>query len=141
MNAPATQHKCFFAHQAASGEDAARLSDGWEYSSVLKEWASVVAALSAGEQIILLRKGGIQEKGFKAASSRRCCRKHKRLPPFCIAQLLWRIRRCAKQSGSSRFALYPTAFHNVKSLLQPWAERFSDVPASTPGAPATPAAL
>ncbi len=30
----------------------------------LKEWAVVVAALDRGEQIILLRKGGIAEKGF-----------------------------------------------------------------------------
>lgn len=30
----------------------------------LKEWAVVVAALDKGEQIILLRKGGITEKGF-----------------------------------------------------------------------------
>ena len=30
----------------------------------LKEWAVVVAALDEGEQIMLLRKGGIAEKGF-----------------------------------------------------------------------------
>jgi hypothetical protein len=30
-----------------------------------KEWASIVKALSAGEQVLILRKGGIHEKGKK----------------------------------------------------------------------------
>jgi len=32
----------------------------------LKEWSVTCAALAAGEQTVLLRKGGIGEKGFKA---------------------------------------------------------------------------
>lgn len=34
----------------------------------LKEWASVVASLANGDTCILLRKGGIAEKGFKLKS-------------------------------------------------------------------------
>lgn len=35
----------------------------------LKEWASVCDRLSRGEQILLLRKGGIRERGFRAEGS------------------------------------------------------------------------
>ena len=35
----------------------------------LKEWAALVAAIGDGEQIILLRKGGIREGPFKAPAS------------------------------------------------------------------------
>lgn len=35
----------------------------------LKEWAVVVAALDRGEQVMLLRKGGIAEKGFDVKST------------------------------------------------------------------------
>ncbi len=38
--------------------------------TALKEWASVCSSLSAGETSILLRKGGIHEKGFKVAAHR-----------------------------------------------------------------------
>ena len=34
-------------------------------SAAFKEWACVVKALAAGEQILILRKGGIHEKGKK----------------------------------------------------------------------------
>lgn len=34
----------------------------------LKEWASVVSSVEAGESSVLLRKGGIAEKGFKVQS-------------------------------------------------------------------------
>lgn len=33
-------------------------------AAALKEWASVIAAMLAGEQIVMLRKGGIGEKHF-----------------------------------------------------------------------------
>ena len=35
----------------------------------LKEWASVCEALGAGEATLLLRKGGIAEKGFSVKAS------------------------------------------------------------------------
>ncbi len=35
-------------------------------SLALKEWAVVIQALAEGKQVFLLRKGGIQEKGFDA---------------------------------------------------------------------------
>ena len=37
--------------------------------TAFKEWASVVQALAAGEQILILRKGGIHEKGKKFSIS------------------------------------------------------------------------
>ena len=38
--------------------------------TALKEWASVIAALGRGEQIILLRKGGIADPAFGLEASR-----------------------------------------------------------------------
>ena len=38
-------------------------------NKALKEWASAVDALTAGSTIMLLRKGGIKEKGFQIKSS------------------------------------------------------------------------
>jgi len=38
--------------------------------TALKEWASVIAALGRGEQIILIRKGGIADPKFGLESSR-----------------------------------------------------------------------
>jgi hypothetical protein len=36
----------------------------------LKEWAAIIKGLEAGEQILLLRKGGIHEKGFDVKAPR-----------------------------------------------------------------------
>jgi hypothetical protein len=36
----------------------------------LKEWSNVVAALAAGEQVILIRKGGIADPGFGVEAER-----------------------------------------------------------------------
>ncbi|MBI4180126.1 DUF1802 family protein [bacterium] len=36
--------------------------------AALKEWAAVVKALESGEQILVLRKGGIREEGFDATA-------------------------------------------------------------------------
>lgn len=36
--------------------------------SVLKEWASVVSAVAAGDQVILVRKGGLADRNFGVAS-------------------------------------------------------------------------
>lgn len=38
--------------------------------AALKEWASVVSALHGGEQIVLLRKGGIADRRFETEASR-----------------------------------------------------------------------
>ena len=37
----------------------------WSSASVLKEWASVCSSIAAGQTTILLRKGGIAEKGSR----------------------------------------------------------------------------
>lgn len=37
--------------------------------SVLKEWASVVSAVAVGDQVILVRKGGLADRNFGVASS------------------------------------------------------------------------
>ena len=60
-----------------------------------KEWAAIVAALGAGAQTIILRKGGIAEGrgGFDPARA-------------------------------ARFWLYPTAFHAQREKLKPAAEPF-----------------
>lgn len=55
----------------------------------LKEWASVCAALSAGEQIILLRKGGIYESAGEFEVEHR------------------------------QFLLFPTYLHQKQSMLKP----------------------
>jgi hypothetical protein len=39
-------------------------------TNALKEWASVVSALAAGDQIVLVRKGGIAEKRFGLEADR-----------------------------------------------------------------------
>ncbi|MBI4208323.1 MAG: DUF1802 family protein [Deltaproteobacteria bacterium] len=39
-----------------------------DLKKALKEWASVVAALESGKQVILLRKGGIMDPGFDVES-------------------------------------------------------------------------
>ena len=38
--------------------------------NALKEWAIAVDALTAGQTILLLRKGGIREKGFEVKNKR-----------------------------------------------------------------------
>lgn len=64
-------------------------------SMALKEWAVVVEALGAGEQLILLRKGGIQDSG-----------------------VVFRVRH-------REFLLYPTWEHQEESLVRPeFRERF-----------------
>jgi hypothetical protein len=84
-----------------------------------KEWAAVVAALRAGAQTIILRKGGISEGrgGFDPGRA-------------------------------DRFWLFPTAFHAQREKLRPEAARFfpaaetaSGTIAATPPLPATPPAL
>lgn len=40
-------------------------SDPVAFSTALKEWAVAVAALAQGDTILLLRKGGIHERGFR----------------------------------------------------------------------------
>ena len=42
----------------------------WRCSAALKEWASVCSSLAAGQTTVLLRKGGIAEKGFKVQARR-----------------------------------------------------------------------
>jgi hypothetical protein len=64
------------------------LPPGWS-NIALKEWAVTVAALDRGEQVLMLRKGGIREDGrhFKV-----------------------------EHDG---FFLYPTYFHEAAALLKP----------------------
>ena len=61
------------------------------YPPTLKEWASIVNALKAGDQTVLLRKGGIQEdsSGFMVGDKR------------------------------SRFFLFPTFEHQEKKHIKP----------------------
>jgi hypothetical protein len=40
------------------------------HHTALKEWASVIAALGRGEQVILIRKGGIADPGFGLEATR-----------------------------------------------------------------------
>jgi hypothetical protein len=69
-----------------------------------KEWAIVVDALGRGEQIIILRKGGISEGrgGFKPEQP--------------------------------RFLLFPTAFHQQReSVIESAQKRYDEIAASLPG--------
>ncbi|MBC8010381.1 MAG: DUF1802 family protein [Burkholderiales bacterium] len=78
-----------------------------------KEWAAVVAALGAGAQTIILRKGGISEGrgGFDP-------------------------------DHAPRFWLFPTAFHAQREKLRPEAARFFPATDPEPGvSPAVPPAL
>ena len=68
----------------------------------LKEWAAVVHALLAGEQIIDVRKGGLREEG-----------RHFDLP-------------------ARRFWLYPTAEHQRPELLKPAYRHWIDLAPSAP---------
>jgi hypothetical protein len=79
----------------------------------LKEWAAIVHALLAGEQIIDLRKGGLRETGGH----------------FDLG---------ATDSGAPRAWLYPTAEHQRAELLQPAYRRWIDVaPNAAVGRPIT----
>jgi hypothetical protein len=71
------------------------LPPGWS-NIALKEWAVTVAALDRGEQILMLRKGGIREDGrhFKV-----------------------------EHEG---FFLYPTYYHEAEALLKPDARKLFD---------------
>ena len=62
-----------------------------------KEWAVIVDALGGGEQIIILRKGGISEE------------------------------RGGFQIEHGRFLLFPTLFHQQRESVQPAAQRRYDV--------------
>jgi hypothetical protein len=62
-----------------------------------KEWAAIVEALGAGEQILLLRKGGIAEG------------------------------RGGFQVKSQRFWLYPTFFHAQLAESKPAAEKYFEI--------------
>jgi hypothetical protein len=71
-----------------------------------KEWHVIVEALGAGEQILILRKGGIAEG------------------------------RGGFQIGASRFWLFPTRFHQQLEKTKPAAARFAALPALSSDAPA-----
>ena len=79
---------------AAADIDATPASTG--RALALKEWAAVVRALLAGEQILDLRKGGIREEGRHFA-----------------------LR-------ASRVWLYPTVEHQERALLRPAYQRWID---------------
>jgi hypothetical protein len=70
-----------------------------------KEWAVVIAALAAGEQIVILRKGGISEgrRGF--------------------------------QVEHAEFLLYPTQLHQERDLVVPESQKYFDALASSTTAP------
>ena len=68
----------------------------------LKEWASVCAAITAGRQTVLLRKGGIDEGPGE-----------------------FRVQH-------SEFWLYPTRFHQSAAELRPDAAEFLSHPAAAP---------
>lgn len=69
---------------------------GWS-NVALKEWAVTVAALDRGDQILMLRKGGIREDG-----------RHFKI----------------EHDG---FFLYPTYFHEAEALLKPGSQQlFAD---------------
>src|ERR1051325_11860196 len=72
-----------------------------------KEWSMVVEALGAGEQILILRKGGISEgrRGF--------------------------------QVEHAEFVLYPTAFHQQRESVTPTAQAKLDRVQSEGASPAT----
>ncbi len=72
--------------------------------TAFKEWASVVAALGRGEQILILRKGGIAERrgGFKPEHE--------------------------------RFLLFPTLFHQQRESVVPTAQaRYDEIAPGLPG--------
>lgn len=72
--------------------------------TAFKEWAVVVDALERGEQILILRKGGLHEGrgGFAVAAS--------------------------------EFLLFPTLYHQQHELvMEPAASRFGDLKAAWPG--------
>ena len=72
-------------------------------SAALMEWATVCAALAAGDEIVLVRKGGIHERGGQFAM------KH------------------------DHFLLWPTYLHQAKERLEPaLAERYWNAHASDP---------
>ncbi len=77
-----------------------------------KEWAAVVAALGAGAQTLILRKGGIAEGrgGFDP-------------------------------TRAARFWLFPTAFHAQREKLKPAAAPFFPAEASAPSASSASSAL
>jgi hypothetical protein len=77
---------------------AATESSSGALAVALKEWAVVIEALRRGEQIVLLRKGGIHEKGGR-----------------------FRLEH-------ERFVLFPTREHEKRELLAPEAlEKYRDV--------------
>jgi hypothetical protein len=102
----------------------------------LKEWAPTCAALGAGEQTILLRKGGIKEPRFvPEAKVRPACSLIQRaphvgagphplaMPPHPIAAL---ARPLHPTPNPQAFFLFPTSFHTSEPLLKPGiAERYA----------------
>ena len=68
----------------------------------LKEWSATIDALASGDQLFLIRKGGIRETN-----------RHFELP-------------------HRRFLLYPTHFHEAGRLLKPEFQHLVDLDASIP---------
>ena len=73
----------------------------------LKEWSATIDALASGDQLFLIRKGGIRETN-----------RHFELP-------------------HRRFLLYPTHFHEAGRLLKPEFQHLVDLDASIPVANVT----
>jgi hypothetical protein len=59
---------CHRRSRRAAPVQAAQCGGGSGFLPALKEWAPTCAAISTGEQTILLRKGGIKEPTFKPVS-------------------------------------------------------------------------
>ncbi|HET7712432.1 MAG TPA: DUF1802 family protein [Thermoanaerobaculia bacterium] len=72
--------------------------------TALKEWSTVIDALAAGEQIILLRKGGIADPKFGLEAERfylyptyfhqadREAEEHVTITAWCEVMKIWRVR-------------------------------------------------
>jgi hypothetical protein len=70
--------------------------------TALKEWASVVSALSSGDQVILVRKGGIEDSRFAVESDRFYLfptylhQKERQFKP----EFAWHARQCESAPGN-----------------------------------------
>lgn len=89
-------------------------------STALKEWAVVCQALAEGKQIILLRKGGIQEKGFEINEEF-----------FLYPTLEHQSREDIKPEFEDLFRRYPSFDEEEYIPISHYAKCIQDVPISS----------
>ena len=89
--------------QASNTGTASTLSNEHALNIALKEWSATIHALASGDQLFLLRKGGIRETNRHFEITHR------------------------------RFLLYPTHFHEVDRLLKPEFKHLVDYNAPVAG--------